>query len=370
MLISHAPSDGTARGKLIFVEGLPGTGKSTTAQRIWRQLRVDGLDARWYHESVISPLTAMDSLERLALRTSRLAHRFIKLDLEEGLHWWLSRRCWARFGARSDFDGDVLVFDARIFMGLVRHQLSRDVDPERIKARVLQLLQHVRPHAPALVFLIPADIERLMRSTIATRGPAFEEKLLSVTARSPYGRSRGLSGFQAVVRYWEDYLTICRDLVESWPGPHIATTTDADRASRQRAYETILSFLGLPAGGRLPDPSQWIPFVGRYASSQGVLSVALQDGELTILGEATSAEARGDRRGGRMLDGYLRALTVYPRRRPLMARGGAEFDIEGLPFVAKFSTEPPYDLTLSAYLQDGQPNTYRRINDAGAEEIS
>ena len=360
MLISQRLPDATVRGKLIFVEGLPGTGKSSTAQRIWRQLQMKDVDARWYHESVPSPLTTMGSLERLVYRTSRLVDRAIRRDLADGLHWWLSRRSWARFGARKEFDGDVLIFDARVFMGVVRQQLSRDVNQAEIKARVLELLGYVRVHAPVLVFLVPADIERLVRSTIDTRGPAFEEKLVSVTARCRYGRSRGIAGLQAVLRYWEDYLAICRDLVEVWPGPRIVATTDVDRASRQRAYDEVESFLGISDRKRSTDSRPWSGYVGTYESEEGALHVRLQDGELTMLGEMKEVGSRDDPRRGMKSDGYLRALTVYPRPRPLMARGENEFDIEGLPFVARFASDPPHDLTLSVYLQSGRPNTYRR----------
>ena len=370
MLLSLKPTDATVRGKLIFVEGLPGTGKSSTAQRIWRQLRMNDIDARWYHESAASPLSTMDSLERLVYRATRLVNRSVSLDLTDGLHWWFSRRSWARFGARKDFEGGVLVFDARVFMRLVRQQLSRNVSQELIKARVLELLGHVRSHAPVLVFFVPADIERLMRSTIASRGPAFEETLLSVTARCRYGRSRGIAGFPAVLRYWEDYLAICRDLVEVWPGPRIIATTDVDRATRQQACDEVLNRLGISDRRRTTDSTQWVGYVGTYASEEGTLHVSVQDGELTMLGEMKDVGSRDTPRSGNKPDGYLRALTAYPRRRPLMPRGENEFDVEGLPFVARFSSEPPYDLTLSAYLQDGQPNTYRRSNETRSGRTS
>jgi thymidylate kinase len=37
-------------GELIFVEGVPGSGKSTTAQFIARRLARSGRPARWFYE--------------------------------------------------------------------------------------------------------------------------------------------------------------------------------------------------------------------------------------------------------------------------------------------------------------------------------
>jgi hypothetical protein len=331
---------------------------------------MNDVDARWYHESAASPLNTKDTLERLVFRTIGLVQRPLKLDLTEGLHWWYTCRNWARFGARNEVDRAVLLFDAQVLMRLVRQQLSWDVSRERIKARVLKLVAHLHAHAPVLIFIDSADIERLLRSTIATRGPAFEERLLSVTERCRYGRSRRIAGFKAIVCYWEEYRAICRDLVAAWPSPHVMATADVDHASRQRAYDEIVHFLGIPDRRRSTDSHEWSGYVGTYASEGGSLHVSLQDGELTVLGEMREVGRRDYLRGQTRPDGYLRALTVYPRRRPLMARGENEFDVEGLPIVARFSSEPHHDLTLSAYLQNEPPNTYRRLDDAGSRRTS
>ena len=48
-------------GELIFVEGVPGSGKSTTAQFIARRLARSGRPARWfYEEQAPNPVPEID----------------------------------------------------------------------------------------------------------------------------------------------------------------------------------------------------------------------------------------------------------------------------------------------------------------------
>ena len=74
---------GLAWPALVFVEGLPGSGKSTTAQWIAHEMEARGRPSRWIYEAEMPYRSETGWQGRLSVRDDAL--------VIEGLVWWRSR---------------------------------------------------------------------------------------------------------------------------------------------------------------------------------------------------------------------------------------------------------------------------------------
>ncbi|QSO55077.1 hypothetical protein JZ785_11360 [Alicyclobacillus curvatus] len=96
--------------KLILVEGIPGSGKSTTAQYISRCLEQNGIPSEWfYEENSNHPVYAFDSLESMSVLVRRLSEGQFDEVIEGALDYW------ERFALHVQRSGRVTVIDSCLF---------------------------------------------------------------------------------------------------------------------------------------------------------------------------------------------------------------------------------------------------------------
>jgi DNA polymerase III delta prime subunit len=110
---------------LVFVEGVPGTGKSTTAQFLARQLIRHGRPARWfYEEQVPNPF-----VPEIHPSEYRDWHHFINLRVER----------WQEFARAAAVSTETLVAESVLLQAPVFTMLRRDVPPAMIEQLLIEL---------------------------------------------------------------------------------------------------------------------------------------------------------------------------------------------------------------------------------------
>src|SRR5256885_1207152 len=75
------------------------------------------------------------------------------------------------------------------------------------------VISGLRPLQPSLIYLRVHDIRRVMREICDERGAAWEARQIGWKVGSSYGGARGLSGFDGLVRLYEDFAATCEALV-------------------------------------------------------------------------------------------------------------------------------------------------------------
>ncbi|MHA1908363.1 MAG: hypothetical protein ACW98Y_13775, partial [Candidatus Thorarchaeota archaeon] len=68
------------KSKLILIDGIPGSGKSTTANFIHRQLQRNSIESRWFHE--LENSNPLFNSEYVQTRTITDAEEYIEKTLE------------------------------------------------------------------------------------------------------------------------------------------------------------------------------------------------------------------------------------------------------------------------------------------------
>ncbi|HEU5322028.1 MAG TPA: hypothetical protein VFX28_14570 [Methylomirabilota bacterium] len=283
---------------LVLVEGLPGSGKSTTAQWIAHELGRRGRPARWVHEGqAVHPV----------LGSARGPYRSWKDYLAGHLG------AWARFAATARTSATVMVLDGAFLQASVHGTLSRGLDPDTTLAYVARVADVLRPLAPALVYFRDADPETAWRKIGERRGMAWTLLHMAAGDGMPWARARELGGMDALLAYWREHARVC-DAAAARSNLETLTLESGagDWPARRRR---VAEFVRLPPG---EDASRTdlARFAGRYRSESG------REARLSVRDE------------GLVLDGLL----LWSGNR-LLPRAPDAFDAESWPVRLTFEAD-------------------------------
>jgi len=229
-LPSRSARLGPMTTRLIFVEGMPGAGKSTTAQNLGRWLSERGESCRAYHE--------MDDDNPIRTRGTdamRANHPHVKplpdvgpagFAVDPGVY---AMEQWSRLANRCANGEWTCVLESRYIQNAVQPRFMAGASPENVEQRFAQIYGLVAPAAPLLVYLRNSDVSRAIRETLAQRGEPWATWLKENFTRMPWARERDLEGEAAVIGFYEAWEQIAARLCELHRGPkHIVEDAQRD----------------------------------------------------------------------------------------------------------------------------------------------
>ena len=257
-------------GRLLLVEGIPGSGKTTTARSTARWLAGAGARVTVYCEGDPQPAdlawqwwlppaefeavcrlhpSAEAELRRCAwVGAAGVAVAYTKVDADRCAGQWpevqaamqgrepfngtipavtfvdiLAAR-WAEFGASEGSAGvaDVVVFDGAFLQNtLVELVLFADRDAGALTGDLCRLAESVARWRPLLLRLVPVDpaaaLDAVGRERVDEEGhPWWRESAEAYTADTPWARARGLSAPNVLQAYLAN-----RQRLESEVLPHL-----------------------------------------------------------------------------------------------------------------------------------------------------
>jgi hypothetical protein len=246
---------------------MPGSGKSTTSQRLWLHVLRNGCDARWiYEHDTNHPLWRFD--EQSAILESSM----IDVSLLDDV---VCR--WRRLAEGLAGDGQTMILESALFQMPIGFLLTMDVDRRLILEFLLGVERTISGSDPALIYLRRGDVGQALRAICDDRrSDRFETGLIERLARTPYGRAYAVSDFRGLTGFYQRFVDIADELFERFQIPKLAVDPDVGWAECERS---ITGFLGLPA---MQDPPTAVArpsrYVGRYKDAQS-------DDELEVAGD-------------------------------------------------------------------------------------
>ncbi len=283
--------------QLIMVEGLPGSGKSTTAHFLGEWLSGRGHEVAHYAEgrsdhpvdfeqvavlsteafiAVVGDFPAQaDDLMRGVQKVGdswlvrygqrrgwpcELRDRLAQHDAYDGtitpeLHRRVLRESWDAFGDRAAHGAEVYVFECVLIQNPLCALMARfDEDQHVIEGHVRSLVESVTPLNPALVYLDPGEPTAALERVAAERPQEWLESVVGYHCDQGYGLARGLRGFDGYVEFMRRRREVELDLLPRLGVPTLRVEVgDGDwDAHRSRITAFLTQHLGTPAGAGLP----------------------------------------------------------------------------------------------------------------------
>jgi hypothetical protein len=225
--------------RLVIVEGIMGSGKSTTMRFIARRLEDAGRLALPLHERTAPhPVRATDELEHW-FEPWRDATPQHLADCA------LTR--WATFVEATQESSAIPVLDGQLFHGDLTHLLLMDADSSLIFDYVKALAAVIAPLDPFVVYLWQRDVEKAVRIVCSERGPEWIDYQVSWKLAGPYCVRRGYQGLEGLISLYRDYRRMTDDLFDQLP---LAKLAIENSGRDWPAYESqILNALQLPGRG-------------------------------------------------------------------------------------------------------------------------
>jgi len=226
--------------RLIFVEGLPGSGKSTTAGHVVTRLRQVGLVAQLIPEiQPDHPLNVGGELHPAGRTTGE--ELFRRYTVEAYVAESLQR--WQAFVASAGAVPVVNVLDSYPYQNAARVLLQLDSPTQTIQTYARDVEAMIRPLAPTLIYLQSGPGAEALAAASAARGPEWSAYVVALATNCPYALHRRLAGLEGAMAVLNAYDTLLHELLDSSGLPRL----ELEHCSQDwpACYERIATFLGI-----------------------------------------------------------------------------------------------------------------------------
>jgi len=194
-----------AASRLILVEGMIGSGKTTTAGRLGDWLSGRGEDVRAFDEG------AADHPVRTR-RVDELLAAPVPGDPDA-----YSAGQWRRLAERCQRDGQTLILESIFLQNSVMPAFIDGASAATVDQICTEIQRQAAPAEPFLVYLRPTDIAAAIARVHQARGEPWSSRNLAFVEGSPWARRRNLRGRDAVVRLYQAWEPVVSQLYERYP---------------------------------------------------------------------------------------------------------------------------------------------------------
>jgi thymidylate kinase len=201
--------------KLILIEGVPCSGKSTTAMKLKRMVSARGIECQCFLEwAPNNPIFIgnMESLPEIIATTKSRAQNIL--------------RNWKDFTAKARQRSTVSIIESRFWQTDAMYlYLSGHSENEAIE-RVRRIVSIISKLNPVLIYLAPQDIGKIIAQVTESKNQewrkagkegSWQQWGNKVYEQQSWFTSRSLKGEDAIVRFFYEWASISNKLYEEVP---------------------------------------------------------------------------------------------------------------------------------------------------------
>lgn len=288
--------------KLILVDGIPGSGKSTTAHFIYRQIEKNGIKVKWvYEEENKHPLLLAD--KKFEKGKDEPENDYSKRIMKAYY------AMWKKFIKIVEKEDSIYIIESFLFQDILYFpHFANDLDKKDIKKYSHKILNAARHLDPVIVHLYQKDAKSSMRRNWQRRGDEWKVGIVKSDVESLYCKNRNLLGDEGSLQIWQDFTDFTVELFKEYKFNKIQIENLKQDWTIYR--KRLLEFFGLKeVSEKLYEPS-YSRFFGEYLGPGYIFKVHELEGRLCM-------------------DSFWPNLKLLPVSKN-------EFEMEGFPISVKF----------------------------------
>ena len=221
---------------LIFIEGLPGSGKSESARNLAEALIKTGHSVKVFIET--DPTNPLHTAA-LDPQGAAFADAHITFNIEGFAHQSLQKYQDLAYSLR---ERTTTIFESFPMQSHVRVLMQMNAPQAFILQFWSDIQSALKPLAPALVYFEETDPETALKRIVEIRGPQWGEYIVGALEQSPYATANNLKGEAGIIRMMCDYNALTQELFKTWTMDHISLPArPTDYASRDAAILNYFS---------------------------------------------------------------------------------------------------------------------------------
>ncbi|MFW9849672.1 MAG: hypothetical protein ACFFF4_11045 [Candidatus Thorarchaeota archaeon] len=290
------------KSRLILIDGIPGSGKSTTANYIHRQLLRSSIEARWFHE--LEESNPLFDVEYIQTRTINDAEDYVKKTLEK----------WRILVKEINKTNQVYIIESYLLQATVGCMFDNNINQSIIQDYASRVPDIISELNPVIIYFSPQDVRENLLNLRNVRDNEWIESRGESLSKSKYAVARKLEGFEGWVSMLSARAHLSNEILQSYEFPTLVI--DATNGEWDKYYDEITKFLGIERTSErhLSETDlERIPGQYRLDNSTFECSIVRENDEL-----------------------YLH--DFFPSRRRLLEIGG-EYEIEGVASTMKVDQE-------------------------------
>jgi thymidylate kinase len=194
-----------AASRLILIEGMIGSGKTTTARHLGDWLSGRGEGVRAFDEG------AADH----PIRTRRVDELLAAPAPGDPEAYTASQ--WRRLAERCLGHEQTVILESVFLQNSVMPAFIDGAPAATVNQICTEIQRQAAPAEPFLVYLRPTDIAAAIARVHQARGEPWSSRNLAFVENSPWARRRNLRGREAVVRLYQAWEPVVSELYDRYP---------------------------------------------------------------------------------------------------------------------------------------------------------